>query len=245
MRINNCSVWSLENRLMFSRWMLESREQCLMNLGWSYRTSEPTWHWFWQKTNNERALNVRRWCKKDRFCLMCPVWKCLPSFHFSNWPCFHRNSSNKCVNSWFEIEYCTHLKHFYPSVHLCIIYSTNLTVSHHDLFTHLKSANWVVLSELSMRRFEDRFDTWKIFEANYCCQPRLQNKDTTLSFLGCSISICKCIYIYFSWRVLDCVTKGLIIYKSDSTAIHLTFQVEMFALVACGRCSNRSHFCAA
>ena len=206
MRINNCSLWSLENRLMISRWMLKSREERVRRI-WDDPIELLNQHDIdSDKRQTMKGLNM---CERDakriyKFCLMCPVGKCLASFHFLNWPRFHRNLSNKCVNSWLEIKYCTRLKHFYPSVHFCIIYSTNLAVSHHDLFTHLKSANWVVLSELSMRRFEDRFDTWKIFEANYCCQPRLQNKDTTLSFFGCSISVCKCISIYFSWRVLDC-----------------------------------------
>ena len=112
--------WTQTYDLTLDAWV--QRRESLMNLGWSCRTPEPTWHWFWQKTNNERTLNVRRWCKKDRFRLMCPVGKCLASFHFLSWPRFHRNSSNKCVNSWLEIEYCTHLKHFYPSVHFCLIY---------------------------------------------------------------------------------------------------------------------------
>lgn len=227
MQINNCSLWSSEPRLMISRSMLESREESLMNLGWSYRTPEATWHWFWQKTNNKRTLNVRRWWKKDRFRSMCPVGKYLASFHFLNWPRFHRNLSNKCVNSWLEIEYCTHLKHFYPSVHFCIIYSTNLTVSHQDSFTHLQSAS-IFPTGLSCQNYP-----WDVLRMDFMIG-RYLGLVTVVSYdykikihpsvLWGVVSLCKCISIFFSWRVLDCVTKGLINHKSDLTEIHLTVQ---------------------
>lgn len=143
MRINNCSLWSLENRLMISRWMLKSREERVWRI-WVGPIELLNQHDIdSDKRQTMKGLNM---CERDakriyKFRLTCPVRKCLTSFHFLNWPRFHRNLSNKCVNSWLEIKYCTRLKHFYPSVHFCIIYSTNLTGSHQDLFTHLKSAN--------------------------------------------------------------------------------------------------------